>query len=151
MNFQVNDLFKEWVSHDFNPQETDNYRFNSELLNEGITIIDGCYFFRSFAPIKGADTSDNYDRTGIECTFNKISMDNIVSAESAQEQLNYGLYFVYELAKIIGAQFGHDFNVILSYDKEYCFVRFHKIREGEKWLDEDLNNYEMEAILKILT
>jgi hypothetical protein len=45
MNFQVNDLFKEWVSNDFNPRETDNYKFNSELLNEEIQLLMGVIFF----------------------------------------------------------------------------------------------------------
>ena len=33
---------------------------------------------------------------------------------------------------------------------ENSFVQFHKIRQGEAWLNDDLESYKLEAILKIV-
>jgi hypothetical protein len=71
--------------------------------------------------------------------------------DATEEQLKCGLYFSHHLAQKIEATFGHNFNVILSYNKEHCFIRFHKVRINEKWLDDNLDNYKLEAILLITT
>ena len=39
------------------------------------------------------------------------------------------------------------FNIILSYDGESCALRFHRIRKGESWLHEDLEEYSEEGVL----
>lgn len=151
MNWQFNDLYKKWVAIDFVPQKTCEYEIKDQLLNDEIVIVDSCYFFKSLAPEIESTSEKWYDRTGIECDFNNISIEDIIDVESVTERLNYGLCFAYNLAKKLESQFGQDFNVILSYDRENCFVRFHKIRAGEKWLDDNLNNYKIDAVLKIVT
>jgi len=47
-----------------------------------------------------------------------------------------------ELARLPGR-----FNVIVSYDGDCCAVRFHKIRAGQRWLAEDLEEYVDEGVL----
>jgi hypothetical protein len=62
--------------------------------------------------------------------------------------LTGGLFIAEQVSKRLIGLPGR-FNVIVSYDGESCAVRFHKIRDGEKWLSEDLESYVDEGILVI--
>jgi hypothetical protein len=153
MELKSNSLFKELVPGNIEPDKFSKCAFTHDLLSEDIVVIDGCYFFNSLKPDWLRFTPYKYlvDRTGEECFHNKIHIDNIIDADTPEQQLKCGLYFSYYLAKKIEATFGHGFNVLLSYDGEYCVVRFHQIRINEKWLADNLENYMREAILLITT
>jgi hypothetical protein len=153
MILKCNELFKKWVSNNINLELLSKCEFKDELLGGDIIVIDDCYYFKSLAPEMVKFIADKVliDRTGSECFHNKIHIDDIIDSVTPEEQLKCGLYFAYQLAKKIKATFGQGFNIILSYDEEYCVVRFHKIRINESWLDDNLDNYKMEAVLLLTT
>ena len=90
------------------------------------------------------------DPTSLECNANKLSMDEFLSERLVATcpilLLTMGLAVAERLAGEL-EQFEGRFNVILSYDGEACALRFHRIREGERWLHEELEEYDEEGVL----
>lgn len=90
------------------------------------------------------------DPTSLECTANRLQMDELVDerlvASCPLLLLVVGLAVAERLALEL-ARFDGRFNVILSYDGDSCAVRFHRIRAGERWLHEELEEYDEEGVL----
>jgi len=90
------------------------------------------------------------DRTNLECTANKLSVGELLDPRLSRAAplllLTAGLVLAERLPREL-ARFPGRFNIILSYDGESCALRFHRIREGESWLHEDLEEYDEEGVL----
>jgi len=90
------------------------------------------------------------DRTNLECTANKLSvgelLDPRLTATAPLLLLTAGLVLAERLTSELKPLDGR-FNIILSYDGESCALRFHRIRKGESWLHEDLEEYSEEGVL----
>ena len=86
-----------------------------------------------------------------EFDTNKIRVDDLIERKISRiEAFRCGLSFLRELGKQINAEFGKDFELILSYNYEHCFVRFYKIRSGiNNVMSEDLEGFKDEAILRV--
>lgn len=90
--------------------------------------------------------------TSIECAANKLSMNDMVDP-----RLSRGVPLVLLMGGLLLAErfarqlsfFPGRYNVIVSYDGEACAVRFHKVRGGERWLADDLEDYAEEGVLVI--
>jgi hypothetical protein len=91
-----------------------------------------------------------HDPTNLECTANKISVGDLLDPRWARSAplllLTAGLVLTERLSRELTA-FPGRFNIILSYDGDSCAVRFHRIRPGEAWLHEDLEEYSEEGVL----
>ena len=90
------------------------------------------------------------DETALECSANKLRMETMLDARLVRScpllLLTAGLLTAQVVSSAL-ARYGDRFNVILSYDGEGCAVRFHKIRDGQRWLAEDLEGYVDEGVL----
>ena len=90
------------------------------------------------------------DRTNLECTANKLSVGELLDPRLSRAAplllLTAGLVLAERLPREL-ARFPGRFNIILCYDGESCALRFHRIREGESWLHEDLEEYDEEGVL----
>lgn len=119
-----------------------------EILNSKIKIVHNCYYFEH-VKVGGKCSLEFIDKTGNECFYNKIQIDEYCSEDVDKLNLmEIGICFSIKLSqKLIYSSF----NIILSYDGEYCNVRFHKLRKKESWLNQDLDTYLDEAILLIKT
>lgn len=91
------------------------------------------------------------DRTGFEAFDNHVHMMD-VSKEFEKNPIE-GLRFALKLLEVWAANLKIDFpdypfNLIVTFDGQDSILRFHKIREGETWLDTDnLDSYGDTAIL----
>lgn len=117
-----------------------------DLLKGKIVVLNGCYYFESLIPPLPSNKFDATDRTTNECFYNKV----LIGGDSKNVRFNCGVYFAEEMSKKLLNEFGEGFNIIFSFDLNNSFVRFHKIRENEKWLRDDLEGYKLEAILTIV-
>jgi hypothetical protein len=90
--------------------------------------------------------------SALECCANKLQLEKMLDPRLVLAcpllMLTGGLLLAGEVSRRLTALPGR-FNVIVSYDGESCAVRFHKIREGESWLCDDLETYVDEGILVV--
>jgi hypothetical protein len=88
------------------------------------------------------------DRTGYECFLNHVHLPCRRGRRSFLSTFGY----IAALRKSLAA-FCNDrhFLIIASFSDGECTVRFHQFRQDERWLTDDLEGYELEAILEIDT
>jgi hypothetical protein len=110
----------------------------------------GCFLLAGFVKKPHLSPADFPDATGLECSANKLRMETLFSDRIAALYplllLTAGLVTARTLAAEL-ARHPSRFNVIVSFDGDSCAVRFHKIRAGERWLLEDLEDYAEEGVL----
>jgi len=115
-----------------------------------IVETGGCFLLRGFVSKPHLSPVDFPDETALECSANKLRMETMLDARLVRScpllLLTAGLLTAQVMSSAL-ARYGDRFNVILSYDGEGCAVRFHKIREGQRWLAEDLEGYVDEGVL----
>jgi hypothetical protein len=125
-----------------------------ELLDAGLVEEEGCWFLKQCRLKNPHQLSDFQDRTGLECFINKIDIEE----EDSILLYEQGFALVHELQRILSA-FGY-FNIILSVSRTdiddrpnflTCNVRFHKVRKGESWLDENLEGYNDDGLFILTT
>src|SRR5438105_15763779 len=115
-----------------------------------IVETGGCFLLRGFVSKPHLSPVDFPDETALECSANKLRMETMLDARLVRTcpllLLTAGLLTAQVVSAAL-ARFPGRFNVILSYDGESCAVRFHKIRAGERWLLDDLEQYVDEGVL----
>ena len=117
-----------------------------------IVEAGGCFLLRGFVSKPHLSRADFPDQTGLECIANRLRMESMLDGRLVRScpllLLTAGLV----TARVVSAalsRYPGRFNVILSYDGESCAVRFHKVRQGERWLSEDLETYVDEGVLVV--
>ena len=131
------------------------------VATSGFKEVDGCVVSSSFTGTIIWSSArprilNTDDETGFECSLSKIHVEdyfetNIGAIELARTGVDFAFLLGTELLK---TGIGGDFRIIVSMHvadhemnvKETCTVRYHKMREGQIWLDDDLEAYKHEAI-----
>jgi hypothetical protein len=111
----------------------------ASILASGIVEEKGCVLLASETRDSAFDRAATQDETGYECFINHVH------AESLGEALEFGR----RLNKALAATFAGDFVVIVSFDGRKATVRFHRLRAGQTWLNENLEEYREEGIAVI--
>jgi len=116
---------------------------NSVLSPELATVLvagfmekEGCVLLASEARNSFAARDATQDETGYECFVNHLHVKNLEEA----------LEFARRLNRALAERFKVDFVVIVSFDGREATVRFHKLRTGQMWLNENLEGYLEEGI-----
>ncbi len=99
------------------------------------------------------------DPTDLECLLNKVQMDEYVSGRPPSLLMLTRIGISYALAvkeKLEKARFSGDFRIIVSAARSLddsvpytCTFRFHRLRKGAPWLNDEIESYENEALLTI--
>jgi hypothetical protein len=119
------------------------------LVFGGFAEVDGCVFFREFFHEDRIDwgvVKTRYtDRTGFECTMNKIHLEQYLEKGMAREDPSLALTAV-KCAEFLARHLGKKipaaaFRIIASVKDRVCPLRFHKVREGEAWF-KDIDGFE---------
>jgi hypothetical protein len=143
MNRRMKDLFDAGIATSIAVVPPDLAR----LVDEGFDTIEDCVVFHRLAKrMTNTKSSDSPDRTGRECFVNHVHVDDHTPSTSALELAAIGFAFAKRLQEALPSLGGH-FIIIVSSDAESCSVRFHKARDGESWLSDDLDAYGDEALL----
>ncbi|KKO47501.1 hypothetical protein VT06_16765 [Arsukibacterium sp. MJ3] len=117
-----------------------------EFVEKGFLVEDGCYFLsKCFCVVTNATQDDFPDNTGYECFINSINVDDYVE----DKFLEYGLCLVSKVfSKWRSMCFEKELRAILSMDEFGLKIKFHVFRNGESWLDSELEGYE-EAVMLV--
>lgn len=158
-NLKINDkmrnLSKNLIQFDFN----DLTAKLKNLINDGLTIeLGDCIVLKNNLKMRKVKISDFIDKTGYECFINKINLEDYVE-NNDQTPVFFIIQCYLIIMKItqliLGLQKSNlsKYNFIFSINQNdpninlHSYVlRFHKIREGEVWLEDDINSYN-EALL----
>jgi hypothetical protein len=108
----------------------------SSVLFAGFVEKDGCVLLASEARDSATTRAATQDETGYECFINHLHVKNLAEA----------LEFARRLNRALAERFTGDFVVIVSFDGHEATVRFHKLRAGQRWLNENLEGYLQEGI-----
>ncbi|GAB4570262.1 MAG: hypothetical protein Tsb0020_24900 [Haliangiales bacterium] len=115
----------------------------SELLTiarSGFTASNGCFIITYFSDIDTNVSAEDFpDATGYECFLNSINIDDYVD----DHYLSQGILFVEEVFNAwrqANSKQPLVANMVL--DEIGLKVKFHMQRDGEQWLDSDLEEYE---------
>jgi hypothetical protein len=108
----------------------------SSVLVAGFLEEEGCVLLASEAQNPMAGRAATQDETGYECFVNHLHFKNLGQA----------LEFPQRLSNALAERFRARFVVIVSFDGREATVRFHKLRAGQTWLNEDLEGYLKEGI-----
>ena len=109
----------------------------SSALEKGFVEEQGCVLFASEAHNTARTSVGNcFDETGYECFVNHVHITGLPEA----------LEFAKRLTQALAERFRDRFVVILSFDGRDATVRFHKLRAGQPWLNDNLEGYKEEGI-----
>jgi len=111
----------------------------SSILASGFVEEKGCVLLASEEHDSAFDRAATHDETGYECFINHVHV----------ERLGEALEFARRLKKALAASFAGDFVVIVSLDGQKATVRFHRLRAGQTWLNDNLEEYREEGIAVI--
>lgn len=123
------------------------------LLSRGIECIDDCVYLKAnISFLRKIDKNDLFDKTGLECFVNKITLDEYVSNEATIDEIfETGVSALNFLKTLLYNESGK-FLIIFGIQHDNDFLsgtlRFHKYRPGESWLSDNLEGYE-ESILVV--
>jgi hypothetical protein len=110
-----------------------------DMLYPGFSIENGCVFLTSLAAKRrNVDGSNFPDKTGWECFVNSIHIDDYCSSAYI---LN-SLIFLDDLFKKWRERKEGVLQAIVSSDEYGVNVKFHLLRDGESWVDQNLEKYE---------
>ena len=127
----------------------------SQILAQGFTELGGAIVFTAGRAIGENVEPRNFpDLTGFECFVNHIHVeDQLVPAVSNEVALlRQGIAFALKTETRLRSEFPQKpFKVIVASTAHGCGVRFHVNRQGEQWLNSDLDGYAEEAILVLET
>jgi hypothetical protein len=129
-------------------------------LRDGFKEVDGCVVPYSFQDSsiwsETRPRTDNInDETGFECGLSKIHLDDVGSSISLAELARIGCaYAMYLRRALLVSPVSGQFRIIVDVQRSdaelqvgnVCVVRFHKIRQGQAWLADDLESYKENAL-----
>ncbi|MGO9339235.1 MAG: hypothetical protein ACLPY1_17200 [Terracidiphilus sp.] len=127
----------------------------------GVKEVDGCVVPKSFKgdriwDLTRPNVANIDDETGFECDSSEINVESFLTdAIELHELARLGLEVDFLLStRLASAKISGPFRVIVNARPEdlelkvgnACTVRFHRLRDGQVWLKDDLEGYPEEAI-----
>ena len=131
------------------------------LATSGFKEVDGCvvpasYRDNSIWTSERPRVINTDDETGFECSLSETSIENFFEEEiGLQELARTGHDFAFLLGRqLLQSGIDGSFRIIVCARhadadlrvRENCTVRYHKLRSGQVWLDDNLEAYKEEAI-----
>jgi len=126
-----------WVGKSLNTKMT-------EMLDEGFVMIWDCIFLKALLKFDTNTSLQNFpDKTGYECFVNSIHTDEFVSDEHLIQACLFVESLFYKWKQFTDNE---TLEAIISDDEFGTVIKFHLLRSGEFFLNEDLEGYE-DAVL----
>jgi hypothetical protein len=120
------------------------------ILDGGLVYRDGCLLLESQSAMAEPYNSERFhDETGYESFVNHVHLEDFLPSAGACYLLAQALAFADALSVAkADAGISEPLEFILAGDDDGMNVRFHVYREGQRWLADDLDEYE-EAVAAI--
>jgi len=116
------------------------------LVAGGFRDVQGCVFFRElFHHDALTALAMHHDMTGYECAVNAIHLEDYLEKGMARESPALAVTAAKSadwLAERLRKFSTDPFQIIVSVKAGNCTMRFHKVRDRESWLADDLEGYE---------
>lgn len=129
-------------------EDLPSYNLNGELKEIEIVEEDGCFYLSFLAP-GGLYSKELIDRAGNEASYNRILIDDYLDEGiEGVDLVPFGLGYALSLASTL-KELKACFRIVISFDGNYCSVTFHRNRENEVYLDDDLDEYKLESLFVI--
>jgi hypothetical protein len=154
MNIRVNKSMLELLGGDpeyFEPSSLEIPLALREKASTPLMELDGC-----IVPASSPNVVRLEDETGTECHWSKFHLEDFMPEEVGQQEIaRIALDYVWLLrASLSAAELPGRFRLIVSIElsglqprsNTICTVRFHRLRPGQVWLADDLEEYKDEAI-----
>lgn len=121
--------------------------FLSDIVEQGFLHQDGLVLLKSlYNPDSISMRASLHDDVGFECFVNHIH----ISKHNIANSLSTCVVFMKKIGEIWKtSEQARKLRSILSANEDDYTIRFHVLREGEEWLDEDLESYDEDAVLVI--
>ncbi len=123
---------------------------NLAALADEISFVDGCYLLGRHQSIPPFEQifRDFLDLTGYECFTNHVHLLDLVPDMPVTGRVGQALAISELLSGRLSRLAPKDsFTFIMSVDEKDCVLRFHKDREGENWVCDDLDVCYSEPVL----
>ena len=120
----------------------------SVLLGDGFEEVSGCVVLSAFAA-SGRRTSVAacHDEAGFEAFINHVHLEDVLPEKSPSDVEQQTMLFVGRLASELTRAYPAKEFVVIASIGDSATVRFHENRKAQKWLDDNLERYENEAVL----
>jgi len=132
---KINQNMREYLSH-LQEHESALSPELSSVLAAGFVEKSGCVLLASAECGSAVPRDPTEDDTGYECFINHLHVNDLSEA----------LQFARRLKCALAERFTDVFVIIVSFDGREATVRFHRLRAGQTWLDENLEGYLDEGI-----
>ena len=151
-NFQINNKMRELCKGISIPDlDNLNKELNVLIINGLVKKYEDCVIFKKNMNKFKVDISDFIDKTGYECFMNKINLEDYILKSGTLSVIHQGFLTLLMITKLI-LEFKElplsIYYLIFSINQDdkdinlHSYVlRFHKLRPGETWLQDDLNSY----------
>ena len=117
-------------------------------IKSGFIVTNGCFFVTAlYDKPRNVTLAAFPDQTGFECCVNHFHIDDYVKDDA--KQLCLALALIDKIKKK-WSQWDYcklPIEFIVSINKSSSVLKFHVIRPGQQFMDEDLENYEDDAVL----
>ena len=114
------------------------------LIGGGFTAAHGCVFLRRLFHHGSRGGEPRHDLTGEECSVNSFHLEDYLEVDMSREApalAATAVRCVDWLAERLRRFSADSFRIIVSVDGRNSTMRFHKVRDGESWLHDDLEGY----------
>ena len=130
----------------------------ASIASGGFEETDGCVVLKSVLVVAATRRflEETDQETGIEAALNEINVERFLAKPTDRSELaRLGLDFGFLLGKeLTRSGIAGPFRVIVSTQPadpslsvgDTCTVRFHRMREGQVWLEDDMESYKLEAV-----
>lgn len=127
------------------------------ILKAGLSEINGMIFLSTFC--EGFTSKDVTDKNGTEMLINKFHVEDYIPKKNIDYSLQQGIVFAFKIQDLLVNRFpGAAFKIIVSTDEGedsfpgICTLGFYKIRPKDVvWLQDDLEKYQMNGLMVIIT
>ncbi len=119
------------------------------VLDDGFEQVAGCVVFSRFADsARRIGVAQCGDETGFEAFVNHVHVEDELPAASPSDLLEEAGLFVSRLADQLKRAYPDEPFVVILAVSDSCTVRFHKVRTGQSWLADDIEDYD-EAVMSL--
>jgi len=120
----------------------------SRIVKSGIRQEKECFLMELlFEKCRNATLTDFQDNTGWECFVNKTHIEDWLDDEDLEKQEELLAQSFLLAEGIANLAPGVPLRFIISIDEMGCTFRFHRVRNDESWLSDDLESYKEQGVL----
>ena len=118
-----------------------------DIIDKGFKVDSDRIFLSGLFENCDSVNADSFpDSTGYECFINRLNIDDYFD----ENWLLISIWYSELLSQKLKNKYPKSlFRFIISLDEFTCAVRFHQKRDGEEWLQKDLEKYTEESLLII--